>query len=484
MSKVIIKKINEVYIKIETDNSISQELSDYFSFKVPGYKFMPSYKNKLWTGDIKLFNIHKKIIYSGLKEQIKQFCKDREYEYSEDASLNAASFSVHEAKEFISKAELTMVPRDYQIDAFTKGIRDRRRLFLSPTASGKSFIIYLLAQYLNRPTLIIVPRVQLVNQMTADFMDYDNTKTVEADTHKIYEGASKNTDSRIVITTWQSIYKMPKEWFDRFEVIIGDEAHNFKADSLKSIMEKTTDCKYKFGFTGTLDGTLTNKMVLEGLFGPIEKVTTTKELMDRKDVASLEIKAIVLDHPDDVKFSMKKFTYADEIAYLVTNRNRNNFIANLAHSLDGNVLVMFRFIEQGKILNEMINEKNKDRDGIYYIDGKTDGDIREDVRTIVDKHKRSILVASVGTTSEGINIKNINHIIFATPSKARIKVLQSIGRGLRTSSTKDSMILYDIADDLSWKSRKNHTLLHYAERVKIYNEEKFKYKQYRIGINQ
>lgn len=479
---VNVKKIDDVYIKIECDNGIAYELNEYFAFKVPGAQFIPSVRNKIWDGIIRLFNLNKKIIYAGLRNQIKKFCEDRGYEYTEEDAFKATPFSVHEAKEFIESANLAMVPRDYQIEAFIRGVRDHRRLFVSPTASGKSFIIYLLLKYLNLPTLIIVPRVQLVNQLASDFSEYDKTGEITDNIHKIYAGADKDVDKLVTITTWQSIYKMPREWFTKFGVIIGDEAHNFKADSLKTIMEKTTTCPYKFGFTGTLDGTLTNKMVLEGLFGAVEIVTTTKELMDNKDVASLAIKAIVLDYPDEVKKQMKKALYPDELKFIVMNEKRNNFISNLAHSLDGNVLIMFRLVEQGKSLFDLCQSKNKNRDGIYHIDGQTDIDAREDLRHIIDAHKNAILVASVGTSSEGINIKNLNHIIFASPSKSRVKVLQSIGRGLRTSEIKDSVILYDITDDLSWKTHKNHTLLHYTERIKIYNEEKFEYRQYRVGV--
>lgn len=480
---VHIHYVDDVYIRIECDDGISQELSDYFSFMVPNAKFMPSFRNKMWDGKIRLFNYRSKLLYSGLRLEVQNFCKSRNYDYNEDAVFSADSFSVSEAKEYISSLSLSMEPRDYQIEVFTKGIRDRRRLFLSPTASGKSFIMYLLTRYLNRKTLIIVPTVSLVSQMKTDFINYDSTGEIVNEIHEIYAGKDKTNNKKIFISTWQSLYKLPKQWFKDFDVVLGDECHLFKSDSLTNIMNKLTDCSYKFGFTGTLDGSLTNKMILEGIFGPVEKVTTTATLMKENHIANLNIKCIVLDYDEQTRKLMKNASYQEEIDFIIQKEERNKFIANLAHSLNGNVLILFRYIEkQGDQLFGLINSKNKDRSGIYYVTGSMTGDKRNEIRSIVETQDRAIIAASIQTFGTGINIKNLHYIILATPSKSKITVLQSIGRGLRKSDTKSDAVWFDIADDLSWKSHKNHTLKHYAERVKLYNEENFNYKQYKVSI--
>ena len=472
-------KFDETYIRIECDDSIAQELSEHFSFMVPNARWMPSFKNKLWDGKIRLFNTRNRRLYAGLRQQVEQFCKSRDYEYEEEPDFAADSFSISEAKDWIKTQDFSLQPRDYQIDAFCKGIRNRRALFLSPTASGKSFIIWLLTAYLRERTLIVVPTTSLVSQMAKDFVEYSPGTEV----HQIYSGKEKQTDKLITITTWQSIYKMDKKWFNNYKVIIGDEAHLFKANSLTSIMEKTVNVPYKFGFTGTLDGSLTNKMVLEGLFGPVDRVITTTELMERKDVANLRIKCIVLEYPDMDRQTMRGSSYQDEVDYIVTHSGRNKFIANLANSLEGNVLVLFRYIEkQGDVLAGLIKAKAGERSGVYYVTGGVEAETRERVRTLVDSQQRAIIVASFGVFSTGINIKNINYIILASPAKSRITVLQSIGRGLRKSETKSDAVWFDIADDLSWKSYKNHTIKHYAERIKIYNDENFSYKQYKVKI--
>ena len=229
-----------------------------------------------------------------------------------------------------------------------------------------------------------------------------------------------------------------------------------------------------------MDGTQTHKLVLEGLFGPVRKVTTTKELIDQKHLAEFKIKAIVLSYPDEVKKAAAQFDYQTEIDYLVRLQERNNFIKNLALSLEGNTLVLYQFVEKhGVPLANMLQGNDR---SVYFVSGDVDGDDREEIRKVVENESNAIIVASFGTFSTGVNIKNLHNIIFASPSKSRIRNLQSIGRGLRKSNTKSAATLFDIADDLTWKSRKNFTILHFIERIKIYNEEKFKYKIYNVSL--
>jgi superfamily II DNA or RNA helicase len=301
-------------------------------------------------------------------------------------------------------------------------------------------------------------------------------------THKIMSGEEKACNKPFVISTWQSIYKMPKSWFDQFDVVIGDEAHLFKAKSLTSIMGKLTKCKHRFGFTGTLDGTQTHKLVLEGLFGSVKKITTTADLIEQKHLANFQIKAIVLKYQDDIRKIMAGSDYQSEIDFIVRNDARNRFIKNLALSLNGNTLLLFQFVEKhGKILYDLISQEAVDRK-VFFISGSIDGEKREEIRKIIETEQNAIVVASYGTSSTGINIRNLHNVIFASPSKSRVRNLQSIGRGLRTSDNKTNATLYDIADDLSWKTKKNHTILHFVERIKMYSEEKFPYKTYTVDL--
>jgi superfamily II DNA or RNA helicase len=481
MEKVIIHKLNEVYNKIECEPSTAYELNDFFTFEVPGAKFMPAVRNKIWDGKIRLFNALTCTLYSGLNRYVEEFCKARNYEVEYADDFSAEEFSVKEAKDFIITLNSKYIPRDYQFEAFVHAVRERRALLLSPTASGKSFIIYLLTRYYNARTLIIVPTTSLVSQLASDFADYGFNASKYV--HRIYAGQDKQTDKPITVTTWQSIYKLPKEYFEQFDVVIGDEAHLFQAKSLTSILTKLDNCKYRFGFTGTLDGSQTHKLVLEGLFGPVRRVTSTAELIEQKHLAEFKIKAIVLTYPDEIRQMIARANdYQSEMDYIVRLQARNNFIRNLTLSLEGNTLLLFQYVDKhGKVLFDMIKNEAKDRK-VFYVSGSVDGEEREEIRRIVEKETNSIIVASYGTFSTGVNIKNLHNVIFSSPSKSKVRNLQSIGRGLRKSDTKDSATLFDIADDMSWKTKKNFTLLHFMERIKIYNEEKFQYKIYKVAL--
>jgi superfamily II DNA or RNA helicase len=493
MTDIVLSKKDEVYLKVKCEPSIGQELNDHFSFDVPGAKFHPLYRSRMWDGKVRLYSMFTQELYVGLKSYLEHFCKERDYtiDYSQYVE-QADSVTYDIVKEFClslklaSKGEPIEV-RDYQIDAVYQAISDGRRLLLSPTGSGKSLILYCLLRWnlkANRKQLILVPTTSLVEQLYSDFQDYSSINGWKASEHcyRIYGGHEKSNEYDVVISTWQSLYKLPKQFFAMFDVIYGDEAHNFKAKSLTSILNKCTSTPFRVGTTGTLDGTKTHKLVLEGLFGPVYKVTTTKKLIDNKQLADLKIYNIILEYADEIRKSCKGFDYQKEMDFIVGNLQRNKFIRNLSLKQEGNTLVLFQYVEKhGKVLYEMIKEKAGDRK-IFFVSGETDVTVRESVRSITEEESNAIIVASYGTFSTGINIRNLHNIIFASPSKSRIRNLQSIGRGLRTSGTKTECKLYDIADDLSWKAKKNYTLLHMIERIKIYNDEHFNYKLVKVPI--
>lgn len=480
MEEVLVEPFNETYVRVVCEPSTAYELSDYFTFDVPGAKFMPSFKNKVWDGKIRLYNTMTRLLYAGLVPYITKFCQEREYEFKSNLPDLGTDLKAT-ALEVIKELNLPMQPRDYQLDAYLHGVKHNRALFLSPTASGKSFIIYLLTRFYQTKTLIIVPTTSLIHQLASDFESY-GLEDADDNIHKIFSGQEKKTNKWITITTWQSIYKNPKSFYSEYQVVIGDEAHLFKASSLTSIMTKLEHIKYRFGFTGTLDGTQTHKLVLEGLFGVVKQVTSTAELIEQKHLSQFKIKAIVLKYPDEIRKQMAKTTYQQEIDFLVKNDERNKIIRELTLSLKGNTLLLFNYVEKhGQVLHDMIKDKAPDRE-IYFIHGGVDGEIRNEIREKIEQSDSAIIVASYGTFSTGINIKNLHNIVFASPSKSRIRNLQSIGRGLRKSEKKDTAYLYDIADDLVWKTYKNHTIKHFVERIKIYSEEKFDYKVYNMEI--
>ena len=498
MDTLVIKKLNEAFMSIECEPSVERELSEHFCFFVPGYKFMPAYRNRMWDGKIRLFDQRKKTLYTGLFKYLKEFCEIRDYNVVTDGLVDETLD--HNIDTFLEDIDLTaggnkIIPRDYQINALKKALTETKSLLLSPTASGKSLIIYLAIRYYlefyNKRILIIVPTTSLVEQMYSDFADYSTKDgwNVEDHCHKIYSGREKfDINQRVIISTWQSVYKLPQQWFQEFGMVIGDEAHNFKAKSLTTLMEKCTQAQYRIGTTGTLDGTQTHQLVLEGLFGPVFKVTTTKELMDSNDLSQLKIKICLLKYKDEICKMMSGQKYQDELDFIVKYPDRNTFISQLALETcrEGNTLLLFQYVEKhGKPLYALLEEKMSNTKGkrkLFYVSGETDVDTREQIRAITEKENDAIIVASIGTFSTGINIKRLHNIIFASPSKSQIRVLQSIGRGLRKSNDGLDTNVYDIADDLHWKARKNYTLQHAAERIKIYSKEKFNYKLFDYNL--
>ena len=479
MSLITVKKKNEVYLTVNSEQHVHHELADYFSFELPEAKFLKRQPRfRYWDGMIHLYSPATGELYGGLLPHLKQWCTERKYRLSYEE--NDWYGLPEESNDLVSPAGVKVYmdkickykPRDYQYATVYKALKNNRGLFLSPTGSGKSMMIYSIVRYYvatGKKILLVVPTTSLVEQMIKDFKDYG--WNAEEYCHTIYSGKDKNTDKPVVISTWQSIYKFPKRYFDDIDCVIGDEAHLFKSKSLTGIMTKLHNAKYRFGFTGTLDGSKTHKWVLEGLFGHCEKVTKTDDLIKQGFLSNFRVKVLVCKHE-----SRSFADYHEEMEYIVTHPKRNNLIKNLVKDIEGNTLVLFNFVEKhGEPLYEMINNDIGGNRKVFFVHGATDVEDRELVREIVEQESNAVIIASYGTFSTGINIKKLDNIIFASPSKSRVRNLQSIGRVLRKGGGKDVATLYDIADDISTKTRQNYTLNHLVERLKIYQEENFKY---------
>ena len=519
------------------------ELSDRFSFTVPNASFLPSVKNRFWDGKIRLLDLRTGKLYLGLHTHVKEFCEQNGYQcIYEDPIDVERPFSVDEFKRMCSAMKLStmndegvrvaITPHGYQEQGVIHAIQAGRSLLLSPTASGKSLMIYILMRYYLAITkgkvLIIVPTTNLVKQMAEDFADYSALISwdAEANCHTIYDGGEKYTDKRVVISTWQALAmkeRLPEEirveltkaqikmwnkkapclledeYFEEFETIFGDECHLFASEDrqgggeLINIMSKLSNAKFRIGTTGTLKDSKVHHLILEGIFGQVYQTTTTREMMDDGKAAQLWIKCLVLQYPDEERKLMRKATYQEEMDFLISHPARNNFIKNLALSLKGNTLVLFERVEKhGKILYEMLRKGAAEGRKVFFVAGETPTDERNLVRKITEGETNAIIVASYGTFSTGVNIRNIDNMIFASAGKAKIRVLQSIGRGLRLSTRKTMVNLFDIADDLScWNKagtmvRDNYSLQHFTERVNFYNSEQFDYKMYKIllGISE
>lgn len=488
--KLKIKKHKETHLRIETEPAVEMELKEAFKFKAHNYKYHPLYKTRQWNGDINLFNSKTKLIYAGLLDDIKKFCDARNYEVEIDFDINDTTITLEELNSFIQLLKLPdhIEVRDYQKEAVIQSINSRRMTLLSPTASGKSLIIYLILRYFHDKvgkTLLIVPSTALVSQMYDDFTSYainDDSWNPEKNLSKVMGGYSKENLKKTVISTWQSVYEMKKDFFD-FDMILCDEVHGAKAKSITSIMEKAETAEIRLGFTGSLDDIEVHELTIKGLFGPIFKVIETSELIKQKFLSKINIKACILSYSDETKKMMSKASYVEEIDFLVTHEKRNKFFVNLSSSLKGNTLVLFNLVgKHGKPLYEKIKEKNPDK-SVYFISGEIDGDVRNEIRKEVDKKGTDcIIVASYKTFQQGINIVNLHNIIFSHPTKAKIRIIQSIGRGLRKGGEKYKCTLFDITDDLKHKSRVNFSMKHFIERLRLYKKEKFPYETHRIDL--
>ena len=499
MTDIGITKVDETSLRIvSNDSGILMELSEHFTFFAEGYKFMPLYRNKLWDGKVRLYDSRTGRLPYGLLFEVLKFANSHNYTYELHPSITERDVPTSQSLlEYASGLHITsggapITPRDYQLDAYVHACAEGRGLIISPTGSGKSLIIYLCVRWFlehyDEKVLIVVPTTSLVEQMTKDFADYsqhDASFDVQSEVHKIYSGKEKHDiSSRVIVTTWQSAITLQKSWFQSYGMVIGDEAHLFKAKSLNTIMSACVNACYRIGTTGTLDGSLCNERVLVGNFGPTHRVITTKELIDNDTLAALKIKCIVCNHSDELKKVISKADYQTEIDAIASHAGRNAFIANLALDQKGNTLVLFNLVQKhGKPLFELISSTNGDSNRhIFYVSGEVDATNRERIRELTETQNNAIIVASVGTFSTGINIKNLHQIIFAAPTKSQIRVLQSIGRGLRKSDDGRPTTVYDISDNFSWKKKKNYTLQHAIERTKMYAKEGFNHKLYEIQL--
>jgi superfamily II DNA or RNA helicase len=502
MTVINVNKLDEAKLRLEsTDSGVIREIVEHYTFFAAGYKFMPAFRNKVWDGKIRLVDSRTQILPYGLLHSLADFALHRGYRLKFGPGIIQPEDTPKDLlHEYVHSLPLTahgqlITPRDYQIDAFCHAIRNGRSVLVSPTASGKSLIIYLMLRWFldneadpKEKVLIVVPTTSLVEQMAKDFAEYSSTDKgfdAETEVHKIYSGKEKiNISSRVVVTTWQSAIKMTPAWFNNYGMVIGDEAHNFKAKSLTTIMNSLGRARFRVGTTGTLDGAQVHELVLTGSFGKVYKVTTTKALIDDGSLAPLKITCLALKYAAETRKLVSKFAYKDEIEFLVTSPARNKFIVNLALGQKGNTLVLYNLVEKhGKVLHRLITQacagtKRK----VFFVSGAVNAEEREAVRELTEKESDAIIVASMGTFSTGVNIRNLHNLIMASPTKSQIRLLQSIGRGLRKSDNGWTTNIYDVSDDLSWKKNKNFTMNHALERIRIYDRERFDYRIFELDL--
>lgn len=484
---------NFSHVRIECDESTFYELRDYFSFEADGYKFNPKFRYGQWDGRIRLLDYNKMLPY-GLVSQMRKFADQFDYhlwidpKISEKEELDPKQFECWLSELDIYSGPTKIEPHWYQKEAVLTGLTNRRSILNLPTSAGKSLIQALLARYYvenyEGKVLILVPTTALVDQMINDFVDYRlfNKQNMLG----IRSGTARDSDAMIYVSTYQTAIKQGKEWFHQFGMFMNDECHLATGKSISTIIEGLTNCMFKFGLSGSLKDGKANLMQYMGLFGDIFRPVSTSQLMEEGQVTDLKINSIFLRYPDDFTVKMKGKDYQTEIKVITKADRRNKWIANLAVKLakkDENVFLMFKNIEHGKKLVEMVKEAGgKD---VHYVSGEVTTEVRNALKVMAENGKGIIVVASYGVFSTGISVKNLHHIIFAHPVKSKIIVLQTIGRVLRKHDSKSVAQVWDIIDDMGVKPKSasakkkyvhlNYALKHALERIQRYADEKFNY---------
>lgn len=359
--------------------------------------------------------------------------------------------------------------------------------------SGKSLVLYgvirfLLNIYPTKKILLVVPNISLVKQLAKEFEDYGFENVMDY-ISPLFNGQTYDAKKPILISTWQSIYKRPMVFFKDFCGVLIDECQTVKSTSILAILKKCMNAEYRLGFTGTLPEDQAHLKTIIGYLGPTLYNYTYKEAMDQNVVSNIKIANILLKYPEVVKKYNKGRPYNEEVDYVTTYEPRNKVFKFIFDKLKigDNVLILCHKIEHLKNIKKYLEDNIKDRE-IYEIYGKTKADDRESIRQDMDQNKGKILVATFKTMAVGVNIRRIDHIIFASSYKSKILILQSIGRGLRKYDGKKFMVLWDLVDDLTLESKKgsihkNHIYKHYEQRLGYYDENSFKYLTCKVELD-
>ncbi|AZU98545.1 helicase [Acinetobacter phage AB-Navy71] len=491
MSDINVSFYDYSHVKISAQQSIFRELREYFSFFVDGYQFSPKYVYGMWDGKLKLMDTDGLLPF-GLINQVVKFAQNNmlsisiQSDVSHKNNMLRSEFDhwISSMKYYSGSTEI--FPYWYQLDAVYEALVNKRRILNLPTSAGKSLIQALLTKYVlqrsDKSVLILVPTTSLVTQMKDDFVDY---RLFEASEIAEVRSGHKQKHERVVIATWQSAIKKPKEWFNQFDMLLCDEMHLAIGKSISAIINKLCYCEYKIGLSGSLRDGKANLMQYIGLFGEIYSPVKTKDLMDDGQVSQLRINALFLKYPETVSNAMAKHDYATEIKFITALPKRTQWISNLSLRLakrEENVFVMFKNIEHGKAIYDSI--KSSGHEHVYYVSGEVSSDERTYLKKMAEEHTGVIIIASYGVFSTGISVRNLHHVILAHGVKSKVIVLQTIGRVLRKHSSKKVAQIWDLIDDMSItverdgaKQRKNvnYLLRHGIDRVERYAIEQFDY---------
>lgn len=465
--------------------------------RIDSWRFNPLVKKGVWDGYVSYMK-DDKWIPAGLWKYVIGVCKEYRFEVQVngirrliDGDMNAESFEEW-ALEFFKDSKIT--PRDYQIETAYNILKFRKCLAELATSAGKTLISFLTVAYMiekekAEKILFIVPNVSLVVQAHEDFHEYNYMNRIPLRIQQIFAGQKIKSNKNVVIGTYQSLIKKPKEYFEEFDAVIVDETHKAKSASIKTILQKCTRANYKFGLSGTLpkDGTL-DKLTLLSQTGPVISEVKAAFLQEEGHIAQCTVKVIEMNYATESQrtafqeLAQNKYENKDvfqlEQNFVIQSDARLNFVSNVISRIPRNSLVLFHRIEHGKRLYEKLRQESNKR--VFYVDGGTDKDIREEYKKKMEAGEEVVIVASYGTFSTGISIKKIHNIFFTESFKSEVIIRQSIGRGLRQHHSKDRVIIVDFVDDIRTPEWQNYLYKHGKARQAIYKQEKFEYSIKRV----
>jgi len=496
---LIDKKDASYFYLVPSYQTLKDSFYKAFSWYVEGYKYMPQYKNTPWDGKIYFYKAGTCEMPLGLWDMVIEKCKNEGLNVGFNWKWKERKISKREVKDFIKRFSPFPL-RDYQFNAIYWGLRKRRLSIEIPTSGGKTVLIYLFARWFyesGKKVLIIVPRVQLVEQTYEEFYEWDK-EWCEKNVLRIHGGVDwkgKEKEYKVIISTWQSLHEKKKVFFKQFDALIVDEAHSSKANVLRKICEKCVNAWDRIGLSGTYPSKKwSDYWSIVSSIGPVKRFTTYKKMVENDWIADFEIVSIILKYPkkflqvveklwkayQDIKgiefdnYRSRIIRYNFECEIQMYSYLRNLFLLEMAKKMKKNSIFLFTRREHGKILYELFKNEIKDKE-IYYIDGTVKVEDREFFKQRMEEKNNVIIVASYGTFSEGINIKNLHNIVFCSSYKSKIKVLQSIGRVLRKLENKEAKI-FDIVDYFPFGGNEENILVrHFKRRERYYKMYEMKY---------
>jgi superfamily II DNA or RNA helicase len=492
-----------------TSNEIEQ-LEFSFTRKVDNW-FIIKRKKPHWDGDIRYIDKYQRVPI-GLWKEVENLCKKFHFpleiegiEHLYDKTHNDSDFKKW-AISYFEESKIT--PRDYQLEGASRVLKFKNCTEEISTSGGKTLIAFMIFKYLHdvkkKPRMLyVVPNVNLVTQTEEKFYEYEDScgKRPNWKSDCAFGGARKNDDKQfdIVFGTYQTLSKKGLEYFAQFDAVCIDETHHAKANSIKNILVKCYNAEYKFGLTGTLPEDGSNaSFTIQAYLGPRVYTVHSADLIAAGNATPVKVVGIELDYLEpeikkklydlrnvsgDEKDGAKLLNLEKDVAR--ESRKRFNYIVSKIASVTKNSLVLFSDIKNdyGRTLYNWMKENTEKN--VYYIDGGTKNENRDYYKKQMENQEDTIIIASIGVFSEGIDILNLHNIFVIESYKSQFIVRQVLGRGMRLMSGKEKVIVIDFSDNFEYGSgfqKVNYLMRHGNEREKLYKESRFPYKRFKIKL--